>query len=223
LNPESPPPACLDGLVEILGVKHVLTESADLSRYCRDWTGDYEGQALAVIRPSTTDEVAQVIRECRGKGLAVVPQGGHTGLVNGALPGDSERHVVLSLERLNRIRRVDADNFSIVVEGGCVLAAVKEAAEAVDCIFPLSLGAQGSCQIGGNVATNAGGINVLRYGMMRELVLGLEVVLPDGRIWDGMTALRKDNRGVDFKQLFIGSEGILGVITAVTLKLFPRP
>jgi len=223
VNPEPATPAVLDGLVEILGANHVLRESADLSRYCRDWTGDYEGQALAVIRPSSADEVAQVILECRDKGLAVVPQGGHTGLVNGALPGDSERHVVLSLERLNQIRRVDADNFSIVTEGGCILSVVKEAAEAADCIFPLSLGAQGSCQIGGNVATNAGGINVLRYGMMRELVLGLEVVLPDGRIWDGMTALRKDNRGVDLKQLFIGSEGILGVITAVTLKLFPRP
>tara|TARA_R110002126_G_scaffold291791_1_gene458473 strand:- start:4578 stop:6035 length:1458 start_codon:yes stop_codon:yes gene_type:complete len=192
------------------------------SRYSVDWSGDAQGQMLAVARPRSVDEVRAVVAYCADKGIAVIPQGGHTGLTSGAIspkPGC----LIVSLERLNAIRDIDDGNFSITVEAGCLLQNVKDAADERDFLFPLSLGAQGSCQIGGNVATNAGGVNVLRYGMMRNLVLGLEVVLPDGSLWNGLGGLRKDNRGYDLKQLFIGSEGTLGIVTAACLKLQPRP
>lgn len=205
-----------------LGPDLVLTGEAVLP-YCRDWHGDVQGQALAVLRPRSTAEAQDCMRAAAALKLRVVPQGGNTGLVLGALPEDGAGEVVISLERMTRIRSLDPDNFSAVVEAGAVLEQVKAAAEAEGLFFPLTLGAQGSCRIGGNVSTNAGGVNVLRYGMTRELVLGLEVVLPDGQLFEGLSLLRKDNRGIDLKQLFIGAEGTLGLVTAVALKLLPRP
>jgi FAD/FMN-containing dehydrogenase len=183
----------------------------------------YRGATKLVVRPATTAEVASVVRICAEAGLAVVPQGGNTGLVGGGVPPDDRDNIVLALGRMNRVRAVDPVNFTMTVEAGCILADLHEAAAEVDRLFPLSLGAEGSCQIGGNVSTNAGGIAVLRYGNTRELTLGLEVVLPDGRVWDGLRGLRKDNTGYDLKQLFIGGEGTLGIITAATVKLFPKP
>ena len=215
--------AFTDRLREVLGASAVITEGDAMARYCRDWSGDLEGRPLAVAQPADTASVAAVLALCCEHGVAVVPQGGHTGLVGGATPSPAGDELVVSLERMDRVRSADPANFSMVVEAGCVLEAVQRAAEEHDLVFPLSLGAQGSCQIGGNVATNAGGVNVLRHGMARDLVLGLEVVLPDGRVWDGLRGLRKDNTGYDLKQLFIGSEGTLGIVTAAALKLFPRP
>ena len=173
--------------------------------------------------PASTEEVAAVVRLCAAARMPIYPQGGNTGLCGGAVPGEDGRGIVLALGRMNRVRAIDAVNYTITVEAGAILAEVQRAAEAADRLFPLSLGAEGSCQIGGNLSTNAGGIAVLRYGNMRELTLGLEVVLADGTVWDGLRGLRKDNTGYDLKQLFIGGEGTLGVITAATLKLFPRP
>ncbi|MGI3903630.1 MAG: FAD-binding oxidoreductase [Janthinobacterium lividum] len=200
----------------------VATED-DQSRYSTDWSRDLTGRAKVVVRPRSTEEVAAIVRHCAEHGLSVVPQGGHTGLVGGATPSKDGSEVVISLERLDRVREIDAENFTVVVEAGCILEKLHAAAAEADLLFPLQLSAQGSCQIGGNVATNAGGLNVVRYGMMRDLVLGLEVVLPDGRIWNGLRKLRKNNAGYDLKQLFIGSEGTLGIVTAVSLKLFPKP
>ncbi len=195
----------------------------DQARYCRDWSGDYLGAPALVLRPRSTAEVARVVRACAAARLPIVPQGGHTGLVGGATPTPGGTEVIVSLERLDKVRSVDPLNYSMVVEAGCVLQAVNDAALAAGRFFPLALGARGSCQIGGNVATNAGGLNVLRYGMMRDLVLGLEVVMADGQVWDGLRSLRKNNTGYDLKQLFLGSEGTLGLVTAAVLKLFPRP
>ena len=193
----------------------------DPAGFLIDWRGAYSGTAAAVVRPGSTAEVAAVVALCRELGVAVVPQGGNTGLCGGAVPDASGRQVVLSLTRLRRIRDLDAANSTITVEAGVVLRTVQEAAAAAGRLFPLSLGAEGSCTIGGNLATNAGGTGVLRYGTMRDLTLGLEVVLPDGRVWDGLRGLRKDNTGYDLKQLFVGAEGTLGVITAAVLELFP--
>ncbi len=206
-----------------LGDDLVLADGESMDRYLRDWHRDTVGAAVAVIRPRSVTDVANAVLACRDLGLAIVPQGGNTGLVHGALPQSPSDHVVLSLERLNKIRVIVPDDFSMTVEAGCILSAAKECAAEQGMFFPLALGAQGSCQIGGNVSTNAGGINVLRYGMTRDLVLGLEVVLPNGEIWNGLSTLRKDNRGIDLKQLFIGSEGTLGIITAASLKLAPLP
>lgn len=206
-----------------LGEALLLTSQEDMLRYCRDWHGDVTSSAVAVIRPRSTKEVSDTVRACAELGLAIIPQGGNTGLVLGGIPDEPKRQVVLSLERMNAIRTIDSDDFSAVVEAGCILSEFKDAVQDKGMFFPLSLGAQGSCRIGGNVSTNAGGINVLRYGMTRELVLGLEVVLPDGTIWNGLSTLRKDNRGIDLKQLFIGAEGTLGIITAVSVKLYPNP
>ena len=205
----------------LLGDRHVLTAADDVAPYCTDWRGRYSGSALCVVLPGSTEEVAAVVRACTAVGVAIVPQGGNTGLCGGATPVGGE--VVVSLRRMNRIRAIDADNNSMTVEAGCTLHAVQEAAQEADRLFPLSLAAEGSATIGGNLSTNAGGVQVLRYGNARELTLGLEVVLADGRIWDGLRALRKDNTGYDLKHLFIGAEGTLGLITAATLKLFPRP
>jgi len=201
----------------------VLTDAAEMVRYCRDWHGDVSSSAVAVIRPRNVEDVAATVRLCAELGLAIVPQGGNTGLVLGGVPDAPDHQIVLSLERMNAIRAIDTDDFSAVVEAGCILSEFKDAVQEKGMFFPLSLGAQGSCRIGGNVSTNAGGINVLRYGMTRELVLGLEVVLADGTIWNGLSTLRKDNRGIDLKQLFIGAEGTLGIITAVSVKLYPNP
>ena len=210
-----------DRLRAVVGASRVLTGAADLAPYCTDWRGRYTGKASCVVLPGTTDEVAAVVGICAEAGTPIVPQGGNTGLCGGATPIGGE--VVINLRRMNRIRGIDADNNSITVEAGCTLHAVQEAAKIADRLFPLSLAAEGSATIGGNLATNAGGVQVLRYGNARELTLGLEVVLADGRIWNGLRALRKDNTGYDLKHLFIGAEGTLGLITAATLKLFPRP
>ncbi len=189
----------------------------------RDRTGAYVGQPVAVVRPRSAAELADVVRRCGALGLGVVPQGGLTGLVGAAVSGDVEREVVVLLDRMSAVRSVDAVGFAMVVEAGCVLKTAKRAADAQDMLLPITFGAEGSCRVGGVVATNAGGFNVLRYGMTRDLVLGLEVVLPDGRIWDGLRTLRKDNRGYDLKQLFVGAEGTLGIVTAAAFKLFPKP
>jgi FAD/FMN-containing dehydrogenase len=216
-------PQLLQALRDIVGEAGIVRDADPQSRYRRDWSGDATGLPLAVVRPRTTEEVSQVVELCAARGVKLVPQGGHTGLVNGAMPSAEGDELVLSLERMNRVLGIDDDNFSMTVEAGCVLETVRAEAAARGFVFPLALGSQGSCQIGGAVATNAGGLNVLRYGMMRDLVLGLELVLPDGRIWDGQKALRKDNTGYDLKQLVLGSEGTLGIVTTVTLKLFPAP
>jgi FAD/FMN-containing dehydrogenase len=209
-------------LSQLLGQDLVLA-GPEVTRYCRDWHGDVTTGAVAVIRPRTTQDVSAAVRAVADLGLSLVPQGGNTGLVLGAIPDDPAGQVVISLERMTAIRRLDADDFSAVVEAGAILSDFKDKVEAAGLYFPLALGAQGSCRIGGNVSTNAGGINVLRYGMTRDLVLGLEVVLPDGSIFNGLSTLRKDNRGLDLKQLFIGAEGTLGIITAVAVKLMPAP
>ncbi len=210
-------------LAEAVGEKHVLTAPAQLDPYCTDWRRQYRGAALAVVRPASTAEVSAVVRACAAHRVAIVPQGGNTGLVGGAVPTGRQPEIVVSLARMNRIRALDPLDGTITVEAGCVLADVQRAAEAAGCFFALSLAAEGSCQIGGNLSTNAGGVNVLRYGNAREQVLGLEVVLGDGRVWDGLRALRKDATGYDLKQLFVGAEGTLGIITAAVLRLYPRP
>jgi FAD/FMN-containing dehydrogenase len=210
-----------DRLREVVGPAGLVTDAAGMSGYLTDWRHAYGGSAAAVVRPGNTAEVAAVLGLCREAGVPVVPQGGNTGLCGGSMPDSSGRQVVLSLTRMSRIRAIDPVNQTITAEAGVVLQSVQEAAAAAGRLFPLSLGAEGSCTIGGNLATNAGGTGVLRYGTMRDLTLGLEVVLPDGRIWNGLRGLRKDNTGYDLKQLFIGAEGTLGVITAAVLKLFP--
>lgn len=204
-----------------VGDDHVLTEPTDVAAYVVDWTGTHRGRALAVVRPRSTAEVSEVVRACAEARTPLVPQGGNTGLVGGGVPDGSGTAVVLSLGRMRTVRDVDPVAGTITVDAGVVLADVQAAAAAADRLFPMSLGSEGSCTIGGNLATNAGGTAVLRYGMTRELVLGLEVVLPDGRVWDGLRGLRKDNTGYDLTQLFVGSEGTLGVITGAVLRLFP--
>jgi FAD/FMN-containing dehydrogenase len=213
----------LDDLRQLLGADGLLTAADEVAPFLVDQRQLYHGRALAVALPRTTAEVARLLAWCNTRGVGVVPQGGNTGYCGGATPDESGRQLVVALRRLNRVRGVDAANFSMTVEAGCVLADVQHAAAAASRYFPLSLGSEGSCQIGGNLATNAGGLNVLRFGMMREQVLGLEVVLADGRVLDGLQALRKDNTGYDLKSLFVGSEGTLGIITAATLRLLPPP
>ena len=210
-------------LKAIVGDAHVLTLEADTAPFFTDWRRQYSGKALCVVRPASTAEVAAVVSACAAEGIAVVPQGGNTGLCGGSVPTGKVREVLVSLSRMNRIRAIDPLNDTLTAEAGCVLADVQRAAESVERLFPLSLAAEGSCQVGGNLSTNAGGVNVLRYGNAREQVLGLEVVLPDGRTWDGLRGLRKDNTGYDLKQLFLGAEGTLGIITAAVLRLYPRP
>ncbi|WP_235830057.1 FAD-binding oxidoreductase [Algihabitans albus] len=205
-----------------LGDQGLVTVPDDMAPYLVDWRGLYKGTARAVVLPRTTEEVAETVRACVAAGVPIVPQGGNTGLVGAATPASAGEAVVLNLKRLDRVRDLDPEDQTVTVEAGCVLARLQEAAAEAGLLFPLSLGAEGSCQIGGNLSTNAGGIHVLRYGNARDLVLGLEVVLPDGTVWNGLRRLRKDNTGYDLKQLFLGAEGTLGVITAATLKLFPR-
>ena len=210
-------------LAAIVGEGHVLTDERDTAGHFTDWRKQYSGRAECVVRPANTGEVAAIVKLCGRENVAIVPQGGNTGLSGGATPVGAQREIVLSLSRMNRIRHVDPLDDSLVAEAGCVLANVQQAAEAAGRYFPVSLAAEGSCQIGGILSTNAGGVNVLRYGNTREQVLGLEVVLPDGSVWDGLRSLRKDNTGYDLKQLFIGAEGTLGVITAAVLKMRARP
>ncbi|TPK20051.1 FAD-binding oxidoreductase [Mesorhizobium sp. B2-5-9] len=212
----------ISALAGVLPNGGLLTADEDLARYSRDWSGDHFGRPLAVARPASVEEMSALLRHCHAERIPVVPQGGLTGLVGAAVAADGGE-IVISLERMNRIRSISPIDFAMVVEAGCILEDAKRAAEESDCLLPITFGAQGSCRIGGNVATNAGGFNVLRYGMTRDLVLGLEVVLADGRIWNGLKVLRKDNRGYDLKQIFIGSEGTLGIVTAAALKLFPKP
>ena len=211
--------AALSRLKQVVGARGVV-EDADRDRYEHDFRRQYAGSTPLVLRPASTEEVSRVLAICHERRIGVVPHGGNTSYCGGATPDESGSQVVLSLERMNRVRAVDPLNDAITVEAGCILADVQAAAERAGRLFPLSLGSEGSCQIGGNLSTNAGGTAVLRYGMMRDLVLGLEVVLADGRVLDALRGLRKDNRGYDLKQLFIGAEGTLGVITAATLELF---
>lgn len=212
----------IGSMKDALGPVSVLTPLEPDSRYLTDWSRDHHGIALAIVRPRSVAEVQKTVAYCFKNAIPVIPQGGNTGLVSGSVNAETAC-VVINLELLNQVREIDEKNFSMNVDAGCLLRTVKEAAEARQLIFPLSLGSEGSCQIGGNVAANAGGVNVLRYGMMRELVLGLEVVLPDGSLWNGLGGLRKDNRGFDLKQLFIGAEGTIGIVTAACLKLYPAP
>lgn len=212
----------LNKLRQLLGNAHVLIEG-DLSAYEQDWRKRTRGKALAVVRPANTQQVADVVKACAQAGVSIVPQGGNTGLVVGGIPDDTGTQVLLSLQRMHAVRAIDADNLTITVEAGCVLQNLQQAAEQAGFLFPLSLGAEGSCTIGGNLATNAGGTQVVRYGNTRDLCLGLEVVTAQGEVMHSLSGLRKDNTGYDLRNLMIGSEGTLGIITAATMKLYPQP
>jgi FAD/FMN-containing dehydrogenase len=214
--------ALLDELRNIVGAPNVLT-GGDLSGWEQDWRKRWRGKALAVVRPGSTAEVAQVVKACAAAGTSIVPQGGNTGMVVGSVPDDTGRQIVLSLRRLQSIREIDEANLTMTLEAGCILQTAQEAAAGAGLLFPLSLAAEGSCTLGGNLATNAGGTQVVRYGNARELCLGLEVVTAQGETWEGLSGLRKDNTGYDLRDLFIGSEGTLGIITAATMKLYPMP
>ena len=216
-------PAFLKDLASVVGPQYVLTEPADVAKYYTDWRKVFPGTGTAVVRPANTEEVSRVVALCAKHGIAIVPQAGNTSLCGGSVPTGTRPEVVVSVARLNRIRSMDPLNDTMTVEAGCILQTLQQAADEAGRLFPLSLAAEGSCQIGGNLSTNAGGVGVLRYGNARDLVLGLEVVLPDGRVWEGLKALRKDNTGYDLKHLFMGAEGTLGIITAAVLKLFPKP
>ncbi len=215
--------AALERIKAAVGPRGWIADPGEQEPYLVEARRLYRGATRLVVRPASTAEVATVVRICAEAGLPIVPQGGNTGLVGGGVPPEDGHNIVLALGRMNHIRAIDPVNFTMTVEAGCILAHLQQAAAEADRLFPLSLGAEGSCQIGGNLSTNAGGIAVLRYGNTRELTLGLEVVLADGRVWDGLRGLRKDNTGYDLKQLFIGGEGSLGIITAATVKLFPKP
>ncbi len=216
------PDNLIPALRDIVGAAHVLTGDACIE-YETDWRQRLQGKALCVVRPGSTAEVAEVMRACAQAGVSIVPQGGNTGLVEGSVPSGGGQQVILSLRRMQAVRAIDLANMTVTVEAGCVLQSLQEAVQDAGMLFPLSLGAEGSCTIGGNLATNAGGTQVVRYGNARELCLGLEVVLADGQVWEGLQGLRKDNTGYDLRNLFIGSEGTLGIITAATLRLYPQP
>jgi len=213
----------LSRLTDVVGPRHAITAHDELAPYMEEWRGLYHGQTPLLLKPGSTDEVAAILGIANEAGIAVVPQGGNTGLVGGQIPFALGDEIVLNLSRMNSVRAIDPANNTLTIEAGATLAQAQEAAAQADRLFPLSLSAEGSCQIGGNLATNAGGIKVLAYGNARALTLGLEVVLADGRVWNGLRGLRKDNTGYDLRDLFIGSEGTLGVITAAVLRLFPRP
>jgi FAD/FMN-containing dehydrogenase len=217
------PTSVLDDLRRIVGPGGYFDQPADLAPFTVDHRKLYRGATPLVVRPSSTEQVAAILRTCHAAGVGVVPVGGNTSYCGGATPSADGSQIVVSLARMQRIRTIDPDNYTLIAEAGCVLSAVQAAAADAGRLFPLSLGSEGSCQLGGNLSTNAGGTAVLRYGMMRDLVLGLEVVLPDGRVWDGLKPLRKDNTGYDLRDLFIGAEGTLGIITAAACKLFSLP
>ncbi len=214
--------AALTSIADILGTDSVLTDATDVEPFLTDHRRLYHGRALAVAVPRTVEQVSRLLAYCNENRIGVVPHAGNTSYCGGATPDESGQQIVLSLKRLNKIRSVDPLNYSLIAEAGCILADVQRAADDAERLFPLSLGSEGTCQIGGNLSTNAGGTAVLRYGMMRDLVLGLEVVLADGRILSTLGALRKDNTGYDIKSLFLGAEGTLGIITAASLKLFSK-
>ena len=211
----------LSDISNIVGAKYVLSETDVMAEYLIERRGNYVGEAEAIVLPANSTEVASVVKMCADRHIPIVPQGGNTGLCGGAV--SKRGQIVLNLKRLNRITDVDPINDTMTVEAGCILADIQQAASDADRYFPLSLGAEGSCQIGGNLSTNAGGINVLRYGNAREQVLGLQAVLPDGQIWSDLNELRKNNTGYDLRNLLVGSEGTLGIITAAVLKLYPQP
>jgi FAD/FMN-containing dehydrogenase len=216
-----PTPETLQRFIAIVGEKNAISNVTDMAPYMREWRDLWPGSSPLVLRPANTDEVSRILKVAFETNTAIVPQSGNTGLVGGQMPTGPE--VLLSLDRMTKIISVDADDYSMTVEAGCILKNVQNAADAVDRLFPLSLASEGSCRIGGNLSSNAGGLNVLAYGNTRDLCLGLEVVLADGRIWNGLKKLRKDNTGYDLKNLFIGAEGTLGLITAAVLKLYPKP
>jgi len=222
LNP-SDAAAFLQRVAGIVGDAHLLRAAEDTAPYLEDWRGRYQGMALGVARPGQVAELQALVRLCLEQGVPMVPQGGNTGLVGGATPDQTGAALVIQMGRLNRIRHLDPLNRTLVADAGCTLAQIQAAARETDCLFPLSLASEGSCQIGGNLSTNAGGVQVLRYGTTRDLVLGIEAVLPNGELWDGLRALRKNNTGYDLRHLLIGAEGTLGFITGVVLKLFPLP
>ena len=218
----------INSLRESVGSQYVFTDAQDIAPYVEDWRGRYRGEVQAVVLPADTDQVSAVVKLCAAKGIKVIAQGGHTGLVGGATPvnaklADASAPVIIAMRRMNRIREIDIVGNTMVAESGCVLQTLQQAAIEQDRIYGVTFGAQGSCQIGGNVSTNAGGTGVLKYGNTRDQVLGLEVVLPDGRVWNGLRVLRKDNAGYNLKHLFIGGEGTLGIVTAVSLRLHPKP
>ena len=223
LTPDPQPPlpdGFIDRLAAIVGPSGIITDPADMTPYTQERRDNFSGSTPVVLRPASTAEVAEIVGLCAEKSIAIVPQGGNTGLTGASV---TQGEILLNLGRLNKVRAVDPTNFTMTLEAGCILADAQQVAADHDRLFPLSLGAEGTCQIGGNLSTNAGGTAVLRYGNIRDLTLGLEVVLADGRIWDGLRSLRKDNTGYDLKHLFIGGEGSLGIITAAVLKLFPLP
>jgi FAD/FMN-containing dehydrogenase len=213
----------LDLLRARLGPAGVLTDPSDTAPYCEDWRRLYRGRTPAVLRPATTQEVVEAVRLCSERGVAIVPQGGNTSMVGGAAVSEDGSQIILSLSRLNRVREIDPLDMTMEIEAGVPLKSAQEAASAAGCLLPLSISSEGSAQIGGVLATNAGGNNTVRYGNARDLVLGLEVVLPDGQLWNGLRRLHKDNTGYCLRQLFVGSEGTLGIITAAVLKLYPHP
>jgi FAD/FMN-containing dehydrogenase len=213
----------LKRLVAVVGEAHAIRDAAEMDGYMREWRQIWTGRSPLVLRPGSTEEVSRILAIANETRTVIVPQGGNTGLCGGQIPADAGNEVVLSLDRMTRILDVDPADNTITVEAGAVLKSVQEAADAVDRLFPLSLASEGSCRIGGNLSTNAGGLNVIAYGNTRDLCLGLEVVLADGRVWNGLKRLRKDNTGYDLRDLFIGAEGTLGIITAAVMKLFPKP
>lgn len=219
----APTPELIARLIDVVGPAYAITDPNEQSGYLTEWRGLYQGKTPLILRPGSTEEVAKILKLANEAHIAVVTQGGNTGLVGGQIPFETGSEIVVSTKRLTAIRAVDPSGSTITVEAGLTLADVQTLAEKQGRLFPLSLASEGSCTIGGNLATNAGGVNVLAYGSTRDLVLGLEAVLPDGRVWNGLRALKKDNTGYDLKDLFIGSEGTLGIITAAVLKLFPRP
>jgi FAD/FMN-containing dehydrogenase len=213
----------IDKLRDIVGERGLITDAPGEHPYLTDWRENYLGSALAIVRPTNTEEVAAVVKLCGAEKVAVVPQGGNTGMMGGGTPHQAGREIVLSLNRMNRILEVDALGYTMTVEAGVVLKTIQDTAAERDRLFPLSLAAEGSCTIGGNLSTNAGGVQVLQYGNARQLVLGLEVVTPQGEIWNGLRALKKDNTGYDLRDLYLGAEGTLGIITRAVLKLWPKP
>jgi FAD/FMN-containing dehydrogenase len=223
MNHASPSASLLPALAALLGPRGLLTEAADLEPFLADWRGLYRGRTPCVIRPASTAELAEAVKLCVAAGVPLVPQGGNTSMVGGATPDEGGRQVVVSMARMNRVRDIDPFDMTMTVEAGLVLKAAQDAAAEAGCLFPLSLGAEGTATIGGVLSTNAGGNTTVRYGNARELMLGLEVVLPDGQVWNGLRRLRKDNTGYALRHLFVGAEGTLGFITAAVLRLFPRP